>query len=130
MQGVRTNIQLGKLSESQWSSLRAVGDLNVQSIGFRRGSSAISLSSEHELRRLKKMLDNFPSFYLRIVGQTRSEGDPEANRRLAETRAKSVGDFLRNDGVSASRIRTEAAPSASKSGAAQSVRFQVGQVPF
>ena len=130
LQGVRTNIQLGKLSESQWSSLRAVGDLNVQSIGFRRGSSAISLSSEHELRRLKKMLDNFPSFYLRIVGQTRSEGDPEANRRLAETRAKSVGDFLRNDGVSASRIRTEAAPSASKSGAAQSVRFQVGQVPF
>ena len=130
LQGVRTNIQLGKLSESQWSSLRTVGDLNVQSIGFRRGSSAISLSSEHELRRLKKMLDNFPSFYLRIVGQTRSEGDPEANRRLAETRAKSVGDFLRNDGVSASRIRTEAAPSASKSGAAQSVRFQVGQVPF
>jgi outer membrane protein OmpA-like peptidoglycan-associated protein len=130
LQGVRTNAQLGKLNESQWGSLRAVGDLNVQSIGFRRGSAAISLSSEHELRRLKKMLDNFPSFYLRIVGQTRSQGDAEANRRLAEIRAKSVGEFLQNDGVSRSRMRTEAAPSASKSGSAQSVRFEVGQVPF
>ena len=130
LQGVRTNAQLGKLNESQWDTLRAVGDLNVQSIGFRRGSAAISLSSEHELRRLKKMLDNFPSFYLRIVGQTRSEGDPEANRRLAETRAKSVGEFLQKDGFSISRMRTEAAPSAAKSGSAQSVRFEVGQIPF
>lgn len=130
LQGVRTNAQLGKLNESQWDTLRAVGDLNVQSIGFRRGSAAISLSSEHELRRLKKMLDNFPSFYLRIVGQTRSEGDPEANRLLAETRAKSVGEFLQKDGFSISRMRTEAAPSAAKSGSAQSVRFEVGQIPF
>ena len=130
LQGVRTNAQLGKLNESQWDTLRAVGDLNVQSIGFRRGSAAISLSSEHELRRLKKMLDNFPSFYLRIVGQTRSEGDPEANRRLAETRAKSVGEFLQKDGFSISRMRTESAPSAAKSGSAQSVRFEVGQIPF
>ena len=130
LQGVRTNAQLGKLNESQWSSLRSVGDLNVQSIGFRRGSASISLSSEHELSRLKKMLDNFPTFYLRIVGQTRSEGDAEANRHLAEARAKSVGEFLQNEGVSRSRMRTEAAPSASKSGSAQSVRFEVGQVPF
>ena len=130
LQGVRTNAQLGKLNESQWGGLRSVGDLNVQSIGFRRGSAAISLSSEHELRRLKKMLDNFPSFYLRIVGQTRSEGDAEENRRLAENRAKSVGEFLQKDGVSRSRMRTEAAPSTSNSGSAQSVRFEVGQVPF
>ena len=33
LQGVRTNAHLRKLSESQWSSLRAVGDLDVQSIG-------------------------------------------------------------------------------------------------
>ena len=34
LQGVRTNAHLRKLSESQWSSLRAVGDLDVQSIGL------------------------------------------------------------------------------------------------
>ena len=130
LQGVRTNAHLRKLSESQWSSLRAVGDLDVQSIGFRRGSSAISLSSEHELRRLKKMLDNFPSFYLRIVGQARAVGDPEANKRLAESRAQSVGEFLIKEGVSPERMRTEAASAGSTAGTAQSVRFEVGQVPF
>ena len=130
LQGVRTNAHLRKLSESQWSSLRAVGDLDVQSIGFRRGSSAISLSSEHELRRLKKMLDNFPSFYLRIVGQARAVGDPEANKRLAESRAQSVGEFLIKEGVPTERMRTEAASAGSTAGTAQSVRFEVGQVPF
>ena len=94
------------VNDSQWGSLRAVGDLDVQSIGFRRGSSAISLSSEHELRRIKKMLDNFPSFYLRVVGQARAVGDPDANKRLAESRAQSVGDFLVKEGVSAERMRT------------------------
>ena len=58
------------------------------------------------------------------------EGDADENRRLAEIRAKSVGEFLQKDGVSRSRMRTEAAPSTSKSGSAQSVRFEVGQVPF
>ena len=130
LQGVRTNAHLRKLSESQWSSLRAVGDLDVQSIGFLRGSSAISLSSEHELRRLKKMLDNFPSFYLRIVGQARAVGDPEANKRLAESRAQSVGEFLIKEGVPTERMRTEAASAGSTAGTAQSVRFEVGQVPF
>ena len=130
LQGVRTNAHLRKLSESQWSSLRAVGDLDVQSIGFRRGSSAISLSSEHELRRLKKMLDNFPSFYLRIVGQARAVGDPEANKRLAESRAQSVGEFLIKEGVPTERMRTEAASAGSTAGTAQSVRFEVRQVPF
>ena len=130
LQGVRTNAHLRKLSERQWSSLRAVGELDVQSIGFRRGSSAISLSSEHEVRRLKKMLDNFPSFYLRIVGQARAVGDPEANKRLAESRAQSVGEFLIKEGVPTERMRSEAASAGSTAGTAQSVRFEVGQVPF
>ncbi len=130
LQGVRTNVHLGALSDDQWNTLRAVGDLNVPSIGFRRGSAAISLSSEHELKRLKKMLDSFPSFYLRVVGQARAVGDPEANRRLAKSRADSVVTFLKGEGVRANRIRTEATATASRSGSAQSVRFELGQVPY
>ena len=130
LQGVRTNANLGALSDEQWKTLQSVGDLDVPSIGFRRGSAAISLSGEHELKRLKKMLDSFPSFYLRVVGQARAVGDPEANRRLARSRAESVVSFLNTEGVNADRIRTEAAPAASRSGSAQSVRFELGQVPY
>ena len=130
LQGVRTNAHLGSLSDDQWNTLQSVGDLDVPSIGFRRGSAVVSLSSEHELRRLKKMLDSFPSFYLRVVGQARAVGDPEANRRLAESRAESVVSFLMGEGVKADRIRTEAAPAASRAGSVQSVRFELGQVPY
>jgi hypothetical protein len=57
-------------------------------------------------------------------------GDPEANRRLAESRAESVVSFLMGEGVKADRIRTEAAPAASRGGSVQSVRFELGQVPY
>jgi outer membrane protein OmpA-like peptidoglycan-associated protein len=130
LQGVRTNAHVGSLSDGQWNTLQAVGDLDVPSIGFRRGSAAVSLSSEHELKRLKKKLDSFPNFYLRVVGQARAVGDPEANRRLAESRAESVVSFLMGVGVNADRIRTEAAPAASRAGSVQSVRFELGQVPY
>jgi ABC-type nitrate/sulfonate/bicarbonate transport system substrate-binding protein/outer membrane protein OmpA-like peptidoglycan-associated protein len=130
LQGVRTNAHVGSLSDGQWNTLQAVGDLDVPSIGFRRGSAAVSLSSEHELKRLKKKLDSFPNFYLRVVGHARAVGDPEANRRLAESRAESVVSFLMGVGVNADRIRTEAAPAASRAGSVQSVRFELGQVPY
>ena len=130
LQSVRTNAHLGALSDSQWSTLQSVGDLDVPSIGFRRGSAAISLSSEHELKRLKRMLDSFPTFYLRVIGQARAVGDPAANRRLAKSRAESVVMFLKGEGVGKNRIRTEAATAASRSGSAQSVRFELGQVPY
>ena len=130
LQGVRTNAHLGSLSDSQWQTLQSVGDLDVPSIGFRRGSAAISLSSEHELKRLKRMLDSFPTFYLRVIGQARAVGDPEANRRLARSRAESVVTFLKGEGVGANRIRTDAAPAGSRAGSAQSVRFELGQVPY
>ena len=130
LQGVRTNTHLGVLSDDQWKTLQSVGDLDVPSIGFRRGSAAISLSGEHELKRLKKMLDSFPSFYLRVVGQARAVGDPEANRRLARSRAESVVSFLKGEGVNTDRVRTESASAASRAGSAQSVRFELGQVPY
>ena len=130
LQGVRTNAHLGSLSDSQWQTLQSVGDLDVPSIGFRRGSAAISLSSEHELKRLKRMLDSFPTFYLRVIGQARAVGDPEANRRLARSRAESVVTFLKGEGVGANRIRTESASAGSRAGSAQSVRFELGQVPY
>ena len=53
-----------------------------------------------------------------------------ANRRLAKSRAESVVTFLDGEGVGTNRIRTEAAPTESRSGSAQSVRFELGQVPY
>ena len=97
---------------------------------FVRGSARVSLTSKRDVIALAKKLKSFPEFYVRLIGQTRAEGNADANQRLAEQRASAVSQLLIAEGIGQQRIRTEAAPSAERSGAAQSVRFVVGQRPY
>ncbi|MBI5387946.1 MAG: OmpA family protein [Verrucomicrobia bacterium] len=127
---VRGEKELASLTPEQWNRLRPVGQLRVEPISFRRGSSSLTEQSERDLRDLAKRLQSFPQFYLRVIGQTRAEGDPEANRQLAQARAEAAARQLMADGIAAHRLRTEAAPSTLAEGEAQSVAFVVGQMPY
>ena len=127
---VRSTAEASALSEAQWAQLRPVGELKIRPIVFARGSNKISLTSKRDLSETAKKLKTFPEFYLRVIGQTRAEGDAEANRRLAEQRAQAVAQYLADEGLGSQRIRTEAMPSQNQAGAAQSVRFIVGQLPY
>ncbi len=130
MESIRSTSEAAAISDSQWASLRPVGELRIKPLVFVRGSSNVSLTSKRDLTEVAKKLQTFPEFYVRLIGQTRSEGDAEANRRLAEQRASAVAERLIAAGVGSQRIRTEAAPSVDRSGSAQSVRFVVGQLPY
>jgi outer membrane protein OmpA-like peptidoglycan-associated protein len=110
--------------------LQPVGELKVAPIVFVRGSARLSSQSERHLDDLTKRLESFPNFYLRIIGRTRSEGDADANRRLAESRAAASAEYLRRQGVLPERLRTEAAPESAASGAGQAVSFEVGQPAY
>jgi outer membrane protein OmpA-like peptidoglycan-associated protein/ABC-type nitrate/sulfonate/bicarbonate transport system substrate-binding protein len=127
---VRADKQLGALSGEQWNTLRPVGQFRIDPIVFRRGSADVSEQSQRDLQELARRLRSYPQFYLRVVGQTRAEGDPEANRQLAQARAEAAAQALTASGINADRVRTEAVPSASASGEAQSVTFIVGQLPY
>ncbi len=118
------------LSEQQWNQLMPVGELQVDAIGFVRGSSNVSRSSEREIISLVKRLKSFPNFYLEVIGQTRAEGNASANQRLAEARAEAVASLLKSNGLPDWRIRTQAAPSGNQNGHYQSVIFRVGQQPY
>jgi outer membrane protein OmpA-like peptidoglycan-associated protein len=118
------------LSEAQWQQLKPVGTLKAEVISFVRGSANVSRSSQRSVAKLARQLEAFPTFYLQIIGQTRSEGDADANQRLANDRASAVADLLSQEGIPAWRVRTQAAPSQSASGNYQSVLFQVGQLPY
>lgn len=118
------------LTAEQWSALQPVGELRVEPIVFTRGSANLSVQSERDLATLAKRLQSFPHFYLRVLGHTRAEGDPEANRALAQARAETAATALRSQGVRPERIRTEAVPAVAGNGDAQAVRFVVGQVPY
>lgn len=124
---VRQEKELPALTPEQWTALRRVGELRIAPISFGRASASLSLDSERELQDLARRLKTFPRFYLRVIGHARAEGDPEANRLLAQSRAEAAANYLIGQGVSAQRLRTETAPSAVAGGEAQAVSFAVGQ---
>jgi outer membrane protein OmpA-like peptidoglycan-associated protein len=118
------------LTPEQWEKLQPVGELRLEPIVFSRGSANISVQSDRDLQALARRLRSFPQFYLRVIGHTRAEGDPDANRALALARAEAAAQFLRGQGVGTDRMRTEAAPARAESGEGQAVSFVVGQVPY
>jgi outer membrane protein OmpA-like peptidoglycan-associated protein len=127
---LRADATVRALSPEQWARIQPVGELRAEPVVFTRGSAAVSVQSERDLAALARRLQSFPNLYLRVIGQTRAEGDPEANRALAQARAESVAQYLRAQGVNPDRIRTEAVPSAVAGGEAQTVLFVVGQLPY
>jgi outer membrane protein OmpA-like peptidoglycan-associated protein/ABC-type nitrate/sulfonate/bicarbonate transport system substrate-binding protein len=127
LEKVRQQKELPALTPEEWGALRPVGELRIASISFGRASANLSLDSERELQNLARRLNTFPRFYLRLIGHARAEGDPEANRLLAQGRAEAAAKYLISQGVSPQRLRTETAPSAVAGGEAQAVSFAVGQ---
>ncbi|MDA1273458.1 MAG: OmpA family protein [Verrucomicrobia bacterium] len=130
LEPIRAEAEASSLSDERWSRLQPVGELKTPPIIFVRGSAKISVQSERDLDVLAKRLNSFPQYYLRVIGHTRAEGDPDANRLLAEQRALAAADLLLAHGLSRARIHTEAAPTTVESGEAQSVAFVVGQLPY
>ena len=127
---VRADKELVALTPEQWNRLRPVGHLRTEPISFRRASAKLSEQGERDLQDLVRRLKAFPQFYLRVVGQARAEGDPDANRQLAQARAEAAAQFLTAQGLNPNRIKTDAAVSAESSGEAQAVSFLVGQAPY
>ncbi|MBM3879398.1 MAG: hypothetical protein FJ387_06715 [Verrucomicrobia bacterium] len=127
---VRVEAEAKPLTTEQWAKLQPVGELRVQPIVFTRGSAHISVQSERDLQTLARRLQSFPRFYLRVIGHARPEGDPEANRVLAQARAEAAAQYLRTQGLRPERLRAEAAPAPAAAGEGQAVSFFVGQVPY
>jgi outer membrane protein OmpA-like peptidoglycan-associated protein/ABC-type nitrate/sulfonate/bicarbonate transport system substrate-binding protein len=127
---VRQEKELPALTPEQWNALRPVGELRIAPISFGRASAILSLDSERELQEVARRLKTFPRFYLRVIGNARAEGDPDANRLLAQGRAEAAASYLISQGVPAQRLRTETAPSAVAGGEAQAVSFAVGQQAY
>jgi outer membrane protein OmpA-like peptidoglycan-associated protein/ABC-type nitrate/sulfonate/bicarbonate transport system substrate-binding protein len=130
MDAVAVDAELKKLTDEEWNKLVPVGELRVKAISFARGTSRLHVGSRRHLTEVAKMLKAWPTYYLEVVGHARKEGDPEANRRLAEGRAKAAKDFFIEQGLSANRVRARSAPLTKAGGSAQSVSFVVGQPPY
>lgn len=130
---VREETALNPLSDANWNVLAPVAAMKVEPIQFGRGNARILPNSERALKELAANLKSFPQYYLRVVGHTRQEGDPTANRVLALQRAEAAAASLRNSGIASHRIRAIASDQTSprmRGAAAQSVTFELLGKPY
>lgn len=130
---VREEVALNPLSEDNWNNLAPVAAMKIEPIAFARGTARISQGSQRALAEIASKLKSFPQYYLRVVGHTRKEGDPAANKRLATQRAEAAEKALKNHGIAEHRIRAIASTRTStrmQGGEAQSVTFELLGKPY
>ncbi|HGM4992934.1 TPA: OmpA family protein [Pseudomonas aeruginosa] len=106
------------------------------SITFATGQAEIQPSFQYTLGQLASSFRQFQDSNLIITGHTDSVGSYDANQVLSARRAESVAQFLRSNGVDASRLQTIGAGSSSPiapndypEGRAQNRRVEIKLVP-
>ena len=98
--------RLPKLSDEQWQTLSPAGIARAPKLSFARGTARLTSRSQVLMDEMIGRL-NSTRYYVRVEGNADARGDAEANRRLAEARAKTVEAYLRENGVDANRVRAE-----------------------
>jgi outer membrane protein OmpA-like peptidoglycan-associated protein len=123
---VREEKKLLALTDQEWAKLKPVGTLQVQRLVFSRGTSNITTASETTLTDLAEKLKAWPQYYLIVRGNASSDGDVDANLKLASARANSAVEWLVEHGVDRNRIRAESA----KPNGSTTVAFILGELPY
>lgn len=127
---IRVEKNLPPLTEEQWKRLQPIGELRIEPISFARGTDRINIQSKRSLDELCNRLRSWPKAYMRIIGNTRPEGDLTANKILAYKRSNAVREYLLSKGIEENRIRTEASEDIGKEGGTQTVSFVLGYIPY
>ncbi|MDX1824589.1 MAG: OmpA family protein [Thiohalomonadales bacterium] len=81
--------------------------ISFNNIGFELNSSKITASSRPALDKLATSLKAQTDFNVEIAGHTDSTGSAEYNQKLSEARAKSVRQYLIDQGVDANRLTSK-----------------------
>jgi len=76
----------------------------IKNVEFRTGSAQLKNSSASILTKLAGLLKKYPDYKLTISGHTDNDGKPESNLILSEKRALSCLNFLKTQGINASRM--------------------------
>ena len=83
----------------------AVGSkIILKNIFFDFDKATLRPESTNELQRLTKLLNDVPTLKIEISGHTDSKGADDYNKKLSNSRAKSVVDYLIKAGISADRL--------------------------
>lgn len=78
-----------------------------EKILFGYDQAVVNTSAEDNLDKLVKVLKEYPDTNIEVQGHTDSKGSENYNQGLSERRAGAVSTYLRNRGVTSSRISTK-----------------------
>lgn len=79
-------------------------DGSKMGVYFDFDKSDITANSKLALDKLVQIFKEYPETNLLVEGHTDDKGGDSYNMALSEKRAKAVGDYLKNDGISSSRL--------------------------
>ncbi|MBX2963935.1 MAG: OmpA family protein [Cyclobacteriaceae bacterium] len=81
-------------------------DYVLKNIQFEFNSHTLLKSSFPDLDRIVNILNNNPTFHVRLSGHTDDVGSAEYNLTLSRSRARSVAEYLNSKGIDRERIST------------------------
>lgn len=76
-------------------------------LSFVTASSELTSESKAQVIAAVEILKAFPAVSVKLGGYTDNQGDPDANTKLSETRAKRVMDEMIADGIAADRLEAK-----------------------
>ena len=76
----------------------------LRNIFFDFDKATLRPESNIEIERLRKVLLEYPTMKIELSGHTDNKGSSEYNKKLSESRAKSVLDYLVKKGISPDRM--------------------------
>lgn len=81
--------------------------IRLNNVFFEYNKSGLKNQSKTDLNRLIKLLNGAPSLKIEISGHTDSRGSDSYNLKLSDDRAKSVKEFLVQNGIDSSRLEAK-----------------------
>lgn len=79
----------------------------TETLFYELGESSLSSGSKKLLEKIKKIMDNYPAFRMKVTSHTDSQGDDDSNLKLSIERSEAVIEFMSTLGVNKDRLSAE-----------------------
>lgn len=79
----------------------------TETLFYELGESSLSSGSKKLLEKIKKILDNYPAFRMKVTSHTDSQGNDENNLKLSIRRSETVVEYMSTLGVNKERLSAE-----------------------
>jgi len=107
LENIYTTVSFTKLGDSGWDALKKVGNLKVDKVKFKSGSSLLTLEGKEILDTISRVILQY-NYRVEIRGHSSLEGDPLINLDLSRERATAVYNYLiRIGGLNENQIRSK-----------------------